>query len=175
MKNEGLTPNIVLVGFMGTGKTTIGKILAKRLGFKFIDVDEIIKERAGKSISKIFKEDGEKKFRLIEKKVIRDVSKLKNTVISTGGGVVLLKENVNNLRKNGVLITLMSSSQVILKRVSKNKKRPLLNYSNKLRMIKKLLDFRFSYYVNNVDYIIDTSNLNPNKIVRKILCLKELT
>ncbi|MFH1825504.1 MAG: shikimate kinase [Candidatus Firestonebacteria bacterium] len=167
--------NIILLGFMGTGKTTIGKILAKKLEFKFIDVDEIIEERIGKSISKIFKEDGEKKFRIIEKEVVRDVSKLKNTIISTGGGVVLLEKNVNNLRKNGILISLMSSPESILKRVIKDKKRPLLNYSNKLKTIKKLLDFRFPYYVNNVDYIIDTSNLSPNKIVKKILCLKELT
>jgi len=167
--------NIVLLGFMGTGKTSAGKILSKKLGFKFIDVDDLIEKKIGKSIGDIFKEDGEKKFRIIEKKVIKDISKLKNVVIATGGGAVLLKENINNLKKNGILISLMSSPESILKRVIKDKKRPLLNCPNKLKRIKELLNFRFPYYVNNVDYIIDTSNLNPNEIANKILCLKELS
>ena len=138
-------------------------------------MDNIIEQRNKISIGRIFKTQGENRFRIIEKNIIKDISSLKKSVIATGGGAILLKENVDNLKKNGVLIALISSSDVILKRISKNKKRPLLNCSNKLRKINQLLDFRFPYYVKRADYIIDTSHTSPNKIATQILCLRKLT
>jgi len=101
-----MTKNIVLIGLMGSGKTTIGKKIAEKLKMKFIDTDELIVQKAQKAINLIFAEDGELFFRDLESEVIEEISKQENIVISTGGGAVLREENLNNLKKNGVLFYL---------------------------------------------------------------------
>ncbi|MDX1797293.1 MAG: shikimate kinase [Candidatus Lokiarchaeia archaeon] len=165
--------SIALIGFMATGKTTIGKALAKRLGnnYKFIEMDQLIIQEVGKSISKIFDEEGEAKFREYEISVCEKVSKLKKVVISCGGGVVINPENIENLRKNCYVILLTASIEEIYKRIIKDgkKSRPLIKKEDSLEEMKKLLIERQSLYKSAADLVIDTSEKQINRIVDMIL------
>ena len=160
--------NIALVGFMGTGKTVVAKRLAKRLGMKYLDLDDVIESDDGRRISQIFAEDGESYFRSLEKKAARSVSKLGNQVIATGGGVVLDEENVRNLKQNGVMICLTATPEIIYARVKDAPHRPLLNIPDPVAKINELLDFRAPYYAK-ADFTIDTSKISVDEITDKIL------
>ena len=161
--------NIVLVGFMGTGKSGIGKLLAKRLGMEYLDTDEIIEKRQRKSIYQIFEEKGEDYFRKVESEVVEEVAELNGYVIATGGGVVLKQVNVNLLRKRGVIICLRADPQIIWQRVKDNNQRPLLSgFSNRKEKIRKLLKERAPFY-SKADLTIDTSYLSEEKVVDKIV------
>lgn len=161
--------NIVLTGFMGVGKNVIGKKLAKELGLKFVNTDDIIEKEEGITITQIFKKFGEKHFRELEKEVVKKVAQRKDQVISTGGGVVLDRENISNLKKNGVIIYLWASPEVIRERMKKETHRPLLEGVNREKRIEELLDYRKPFYKKSADYIVDTSHLTVEKIVEKIL------
>ncbi|MFN3966602.1 MAG: shikimate kinase [Endomicrobiia bacterium] len=160
--------NIVLTGFMGTGKTVIGKLLAQKLSWEYIDTDELIEKRENMKISDIFATKGEPYFRKIETEVVKDVSKKDKCVISTGGGVVLKEENMIALEKNGIIINLSASPEIIFERTSKDKSRPLLNKENPKEEIMKLLNFRAPYY-DRCALKINTDDSDPEKNVRKIL------
>jgi len=110
--------SVALIGFMGTGKTVVGKLLAEKLGKKFIELDGIIEKKAGKSIPEIFRKDGEIGFRELEIEATREVADKKNTVIACGGGIVLNKINIDRLRKECVIVCLTASPQVIIERTS---------------------------------------------------------
>lgn len=161
--------NIVLTGFMGVGKNTIGKKLAKELGSKFVNTDDIIEKEEGITITQIFKKFGEKHFRELEKEVVKKVAQGKDQVISTGGGVVLDRENISNLKKNGVIIYLWASPEVIRERMKKETHRPLLEGVNREKRIEELLDYRKPFYKKSADYIVDTSHLSVEEAVEKIL------
>lgn len=160
--------NIILVGFMGTGKTAVGKELAKKLKMKFIDIDDIIEKREGMEISDIFEQKGEPYFRDVEKKVAREVSKQSNLVIAAGGGVVINEENVKNLKSNGIMICLNASPDKILERTKRYTHRPLLNVPEPSKRVWELLAKRAQYYAR-ADYQIDTTNLTIDEVVQKIL------
>lgn len=161
--------NIVLIGFMATGKTIIGKALARELKMDFIDTDSLIEMNEGKSISKIFEEEGETYFRDLEKKVIRKVSRKNNAVISTGGGAVLIKENMERLRQKGIIICLKTRPEIILERVKQQKgTRPLLKKPEPLKEIKTILKIRGPYY-KQADFTMDTSDFEVGRIIEKIL------
>lgn len=160
--------NIVLVGFMGTGKTEVGKILSKKLGYALIDADTEIEKRQNTTITEIFRQQGEPAFRDIEAEVIKQLSGLKKNVISTGGGAVLRQENIDNLRANGVLVCLSATPETILQRTSVNNDRPLLQTENPLQKIKELLAYRRPYY-EKADIMIDTENKNPLEIAEEII------
>lgn len=160
--------NIVLTGFMGAGKSSAGKKLAQRLGMKVVDTDELIEKRAGMKISEIFEKQGEAQFREAEKSVIEEVSKLENCVVITGGGVVLKKENMDNLRRNGIIIYLHAAPEIIYQRVKSESHRPLLHVGQPMKKIKELLEFRAPYYANN-DLAVDTSNMSVEQVVEEIL------
>jgi len=160
--------NIVLTGFMGTGKTVIGKLLAKKLSWEYIDTDELIEKRENMKISEIFAIKGEPYFRKIESEIIKEVSKKDKCVISTGGGVVLKEENMNELEKNGIIINLSASPDKIFERTSLDKSRPLLNKENPKEEIIKLLKFRAPYY-DRCHFRINTDEPDPEKNVEKIL------
>ncbi len=161
--------NIILTGFMGTGKSIVAKKLAQELGMGYVDTDAIIEANEKCKIGKIFEERGEHYFREIETKIIKQVSSLNNYVIATGGGVVLKEENIKALRKKGFIIYLSANPRVILKRTDKNEERPLLsNCKDPYKKIKEMLSFRKSYY-EKADFKIDTSNLNPPEVVEKII------
>lgn len=154
-----MSKNLVLTGFMGVGKSSVGKIIAASLGFDFADTDEIITERENMPISKIFEEKGENYFRNLESKIIKEVSKRENTVIATGGGVPLRPDNIAFLRENGVIILLECDVKVIMKRVSKQGERPLL-VSKTEEEVFMLLKKRAPFY-ENCDFSVDVSTLTP--------------
>jgi len=160
--------NIVLTGFMGTGKSGIGKRLAKKLGMSYLDTDELIEEREKDSISAIFKKRGEEYFRRLEAKVVKEVALLDNFVISTGGGVVLKQGNIRVLKKNAFIVCLFASPEVILKRTKGDENRPLLEVNNRKKRIEKLLRIRKPFY-DKADLKIDTSTLDIKKVVEEIV------
>lgn len=159
--------NVVLTGFMGTGKTEVGKALAEKLGYEFLDTDELIEKRVGLKISEIFEKFGEPYFRKIESEVVEDVSKLNKKVISTGGGVVLKSENMENLSKNSIIINLRASPEEIYNRLKDKDDRPLLKKDDVLGEIKKLLEVRKKFY-ERCDYYIDTDGLTTQEVVEKV-------
>jgi shikimate kinase len=162
--------NIVLIGFMGTGKTSVGEALADRLGILYVRTDDLIVEQTGKPISEIFRQDGEKRFRELEAEVVRRVSSSRRAVIDCGGGVVLNRENIERLRQNSAIILLTSSPEVILERISRNgDQRPLFNNVDKPATIRRLLSMREHLYRDAADYVVDTSRLSVMEVVEKIL------
>lgn len=160
--------NIVLAGFMGTGKTEVGRELSRILRWKLLDVDSEIEKSQKMTINDIFKRFGEPRFREIEAEIIKIISENKNIIISTGGGAVLREENMQNLRKNGVIICLTATPETILKRTSNNNDRPLLQVENPLEKIKELLNFRKPFYEKS-DMIIDAEGKTPLQIAEEIL------
>lgn len=167
--------NVALIGFMGVGKTAVGKVLAERLNREFVELDSLIEQKAGKSIPEIFQQDGEVTFRELEIEVTKEVSRNKNLVIACGGGIVLNKINIDRLREGARIVYLTASPKVILKRVSNDEgKRPLLNATNKVSNIQELLRFRRPFYERAADIKINTSKLDINSVAEQIIMkLKE--
>ena len=160
--------NIVLTGFMGTGKSKIGKRLATELRMGYLDTDELIEKREKDSISAIFKKRGEEYFRRLETKVVKEVALLDNFVISTGGGVVLREGNIRLLKKNAFIVCLFASPEVILKRTEGDDNRPLLEVNNQKKRIEELLALRKPYY-EKAGLRVDTSALNSEGVVEEII------
>ena len=161
--------NIVLIGFMGAGKTVVGKKLAEKLGYSYLDTDSIIETKQKKSINDIFAEDGEEAFRRMETAVIEKLSHEGKHVISTGGGMILRPENVLIMRKIGPMILLWASPEAIYDRIKDDKNRPLLDVSEPLLKIKEILNFRTPIYKNVADHIVDTSRLSPDDACNRIV------
>jgi shikimate kinase len=162
--------SLALIGFMGTGKTVVGKLLAQKLGKEFIELDALIEKRAGKSIPEIFRQDGEMKFRELEIEATRGVADRKNAVIACGGGIVLNNINIDRLRQECVIVCLTASPSTIFKRTSTDKDgRPLLVVADRLRQIRELLKFRRPFYKRAADIIVNTSRLRPEAVVGLII------
>jgi len=160
--------NIVLIGFMGTGKTSIGRRLAARLKREFVDTDSAIEELTGKSISEIFRKDGPIRFRSEEKLQVKKLAHRENLVISTGGGLVLDKENVEMLKKNGVLICLATDPEIICRRVKNKRNRPLLQKGDVKETVYRLMKERSGAY-NVAEFTVDTGESSLNETVDKII------
>ena len=161
--------NIVLIGFMGTGKTVVSKILAPRLKRQRLCIDDMIEWKVGKPIPRIFAEDGEPYFRKIESEMVAVVSKDRNVVIDAGGGVVMDEHNIKRLREHGVLFCLTARGDIILERTRKYMRvRPLLNTENPLKKIEDLLKERQEYY-KRTDHTIDTSDITSDEVADKII------
>ena len=159
--------NIVLVGFMGTGKTKVAKILSARLNMKYVSTDDLIEKKECISIQEIFSKKGEGHFRKVEKDVIKEASLMKDVVIDAGGGVVIDPENVKSLKKSGIVVCLWAEPGVIIERTKKYTHRPLLNVADPLGKIKELLEFRKPFY-ERADYHIRTSGMTVEKTVDEI-------
>jgi shikimate kinase len=151
--------NIVLIGFMGSGKTSIGRLVAQRLGFQFIDTDKVVVERAGMEIPEIFARHGEPWFRDHETSALGSMGMYNRSVISTGGGVVLRPENRELLRELGFVVWLTASEDVIFERVSRNKKRPLLQTADPRRTVHELLEQRRALYEGTAQFTLDSTDL----------------
>jgi len=162
--------SIALIGFMGTGKTAVGKLLAQKLGKEFIELDALIEKKAGKSITEIFRQDGEIRFRELEIEVTKAVTGRKNAVIACGGGVVLNTINIERLRLDYVIVCLTAAPSVILKRTSNDKgSRPLLAVADRLLETEKLLKSRRPFYERAADISINTSRSKPGAVVERII------
>lgn len=162
--------NIALIGFMYAGKTSVGKEVAGVLGKKFVDTDDIIEQIAHKSVSKIFEEEGEGRFREIEIEAVKKVSKIANSVISCGGGVVNNKVNIDRLKKSSYVVFLRVSAQAVFVRAQKDKKdRPLLHGADKKIRIKNLIEVREPLYTAYSDFVVDTTDSSVKEVANKII------
>ncbi|MBN1824123.1 MAG: AAA family ATPase [Endomicrobiales bacterium] len=159
--------NIVLTGFMGTGKTAVGKLLAEKLDWQFYDTDGMIEKDTGLSIPEIFAKKGEPYFRDVESKAVKLFSVLDKAVIACGGGVALRPENMDELEKNGVVVCLTARPEVVLKR-TKNSDRPLLKVKDPLSKISELLKARETYY-KRCRVSIDTSVISERETAERII------
>ena len=168
MKGRSENSNIILTGFMGTGKTEVGKRLAEQLDFSYVDTDDIIEDMAKKPIPAIFAEDGEPHFRELETKAIRSVQKLQRFVVATGGGAVIREENIKAMRKGGPIVCLTATPGVIFDRVKDDTYRPLLQMQDPMKKIHDLLAQRQAQY-SKADIMIDTSPMNVEEVVEALL------
>ena len=156
--------NIVLVGLMGAGKTTVGKILSEKLKREFIDTDEMIVKSEKKSINEIFAQNGEKYFRELEKNIVLKVSQMVDKVISVGGGALENFENVSNLKHNGILFYLKADVDTLEKRLKNATDRPLLKNTMLKEKLTELLNKREKNYLLSQE-IINTSNSKSTDII----------
>jgi len=162
--------NIALIGFMGTGKTAVGQLLARKTRLTFIEMDSLIASKAGKPISQIFEDDGEVQFRELEIEVAKRVSMEQNAVIACGGGVVLNWINIERLRQNSVIVLLTASPAETLKRVSKEVgQRPLLKGVEQMARIRELLKSRQPFYSRAADLAINTSRHGVESVANEII------
>jgi shikimate kinase len=159
--------NIVLVGFMGTGKTQVGKLLARKMEMKYISTDELIEDKERRSINEIFKRSGEPYFRRMEKEAVKKVAQLNRFIIDAGGGVVLDEENIECLKRNAKIICLTAAPEVILERTKRYHHRPLLNVEDPRAKVEELLAARAHLY-GRADYAVDTTNLSIEQVVEEI-------
>lgn len=162
--------NIILIGFMGSGKTSVGEALAKGLSYKFYDTDRMLEEKAGYTISRIFEKYGEEYFRNMETELLYDMQKnLDYTVLSTGGGMPLRQENSRLLRQLGYVIYLKASKEATLKRLKGDKTRPLLKGDNVADKVDKLLAQRAPLYEKTAHRTIATDGKSINQIAADIV------
>ncbi len=162
--------SVALIGFMGTGKTAVGRALAKKLGKKFIELDPFIEQKAGKTIPEIFRDGGEITFRELEIAVTKEAAGEKDAVIACGGGVVLNKINIDRLKKEAVIVYLTASPKAILKRtLNDDEERPLLKVANPQQTIRELSRFRKPFYERATDLTINTSRLSIDSVVEQII------
>ncbi len=161
--------NVILTGFMGTGKTSLGKLLATKLGRPFVDIDKKIESEQKISIPKIFEQFGEEYFRELEKSAVRELCERRGLVIATGGGTVKDAENLRLLKDSGLLICLTCSPEEIFLRTARRGERPVLDGGGEERLetIKKLLAERKEFY-DRADYHIDTTEWSPLQIIDDI-------
>jgi shikimate kinase len=160
--------NLTLIGFMGTGKTTVGRLVASRLHFGFIDTDHLIELRAGKAIPKIFEEDGELKFREYEKEVVKELAEFKKMVIATGGGLGANQENIDSLKAHSLVVCLCASVPTIYSRVKLQTYRPLLCTPDPMAKIKELLTVRGPVY-RQADVLISTDMRSVREVAQQVI------
>ena len=165
--------NIVLIGYRGTGKTSVGTALSQRLGKAFCDTDDYIEEKAKRPISDMVAREGWAFFRAKEKEAIRQVSSRKDFVIAAGGGAVLDADNVESLKKNGVVVLLEATPQTIDERMRRDKRteqqRPSLTGKDPYKEIEEVLEFRRPFYQGAMDFSVDTSAKSIDQVVDEIV------
>ena len=161
--------NLILIGFMGVGKTRVGRRLAARLGWPFFDTDRLVEERRGLPIPEIFSRYGEASFRETEKVVVEEVARNRQSVIATGGGVVVDQENVDRLRHSGFLVHLTLPCETIYRRIGKTSQRPLLHSQDPRQSLEDLFRSREGLYHGCSDLTIDREGLTIQATVERLL------
>ena len=156
--------NIILLGFMGTGKSSVGRLLARRTKRQYVDLDSYLEDKEKRKIREIFEKEGEPYFRTIEKEAVRFWAGADNHVITTGGGTVLDPENLTLLKSNGILVTLAAKPETIYERVKNSKRRPLLSAKENLfTEIQALMEKRKPLY-QQADYYFDTDGKSASQV-----------
>ncbi|MFK7794129.1 MAG: shikimate kinase AroK [Gammaproteobacteria bacterium] len=161
--------NVILIGPMGAGKSSVGKRLAKKLSRKFYDCDKVLEERTGVAITTIFELEGEQGFRQRETKILLELVNVENAVIATGGGAVLLPENIMLLSQNSIVVYLKASVNSQIKRTRHDKKRPLLQTEDRHATLQKLANTRNPIYNKIADIIIDTDTQSISSSIEQII------
>ena len=161
--------NIYLVGFMGTGKSTVAKQLAKLLPFRIVEMDETIELLSGMSIPEIFATQGEEAFRKSETQFLQAISKENNQIISCGGGVVLRDENIDILKSTGIVCLLSAKAETIYKRVNSNNNRPLLKDKKSVEDIEAMLEARKDAYDEAKDIEVFVDDLSPAEVASELV------
>ena len=168
MGNSNQEKNIFLIGFMGSGKSTIGRMLAKEMRKVLVEMDETIEAEAGKSINQIFSDHGEEYFRDLETGLIERITVQGGAVVSCGGGAILREENVEMMKQNGIVFYLCATSETIYERVHKSTHRPLLNGNMNVEYIQQLMDKRVKKYEAAADEILSVDGKEKKEIVHEI-------
>jgi shikimate kinase len=168
MQNDRHTANLALIGFMGTGKTTVGRLVAEALHFDFFDTDELIQSHTGKNITEIFAQDGEPAFRKLERQVIRELSVKTKAVISTGGGLPTNPENLALLKSFCLVACLWSAPEKIWERVRNQSHRPLLHDADPQKKIRELLATREPFY-KQADVLVNVDLRNVREVVQQMV------
>lgn len=165
-----MVSKIILVGMMGAGKTTIGKLLSNKLNYNFIDLDKIIEEKSGVKINTIFEIEGESGFRDRELQALRHSLEKDQVIISTGGGIVTYEKSRTQLIKNNALIIYLKANlQTLCNRLKNDNSRPILNVADKEQVIERLLEEREPYYYDLADMDVDTSHMKSIDVVKFII------
>lgn len=164
-----MSNNIFLIGFMGSGKSTIGRFLQKELNMELVEMDARIVEEQGMSINDIFAEKGEDYFRDLESRLVLDLNSEGNTIVSCGGGVVIRPENVENMKKNGKIVFLSATPDTIYERVKNSTERPILNGHMNVEYIAGLMEKRRALYENAADIRIETDGKTKDEICKEII------
>jgi shikimate kinase len=160
--------NIALIGFMGTGKSSVGRMIAAQLHFDFIDTDELIESRAGRTIADIFAQAGETAFRAIERQVVGELARVRRTVISSGGGLAAEPDNLASLKEHALIVCLWASPELIWERVRHQSHRPLLNDPDPMARIRKLLAAREPFY-RQADVLVNTEMRSIKEVAHHVL------
>ena len=160
--------NLALVGFMGTGKSSVGRQVAHLLHFVYLDTDQVIEARAGKPIARIFEEDGEPAFRALERRVVQELTQRRKTVISTGGGLPVDDANLASLKTHALVVCLWASPEAIYERVRGHEHRPLLNQPDPQAKIRELLAIREPYY-RQADVLVNTELRNVREVAVQVV------
>ena len=166
---------LFLIGMMGAGKSTVGRLLARRCGFDFIDCDRELEARSGVSVATIFELEGEENFRRREAMLIDELTQRARTVLATGGGAILSGENRRHLRERGLVVYLRASVDEILRRTQKDRARPLLQTADRRGRIAQLLAEREALYEQIAHVTVQSSSGNPNRLVAKLLQDEQVT
>ena len=154
---------------MGSGKSSNGRQLARRLGYRFVDTDHLVVSGAGMEIAEIFRAHGETHFRDLESQALRSLTQEKKIVVATGGGIIMSDENLALLREIGLVVWLRASEEAVFERVSRNKKRPLMNVADPRETIRKLFAERLPRYEGAADMVVDTTFLPRSDVVKAII------
>ncbi len=160
--------NLALIGFMGAGKSSVGRLVAHELRFVYLDTDQVIEARAGKTITAIFQEDGEPVFRQWEERIVQELTRRSKTVISTGGGLPVSDTNLASLKTHALVVCLWASPETICERVSGHEHRPLLNEPDPLEKIRHLLSIREPYY-RQADVLVNTEHRSVREVATQVL------
>jgi shikimate kinase len=153
---------------MGTGKSSVGRLVADTLHFTFLDTDDVITARSGKSIADIFAQNGEPVFRELEKRLVEELARRTKTVISTGGGLVANEENLTSLRSHALLVCLWASPERIFERIRGQEHRPLLKHSDPLQKIRDLLAEREPFY-RQADVLVNTEMRSVREVAMQVI------
>jgi shikimate kinase len=168
MQHDRQPVNLALIGFMGTGKTSVGRLVAEQLHFEFLDTDDLIQTRTGRTIADIFATDGETTFRALERQTVGELAGRTRTVISTGGGLPTNRENLEALKTHALVVCLWAAPEKIWERVRNQSHRPLLHDPDPQRKIRELLEIRAPFY-RQADVLIHTDQRSAREVAQQIV------